>query len=131
MVNNINFDSYFDKTVVDNNGNTVTDINAGLDNLFAYFNTAEYNLSTTQSYLVSEYEEGYPDLVAYRSILGSQQYWWWVLLLNKLDDSFTDIKYNWVYSINDAQQINSFIENSTEANTSEDENRLGKVVELN
>ena len=131
MVNNINFDSYFDKTVVDNNGNTVSDINAGLDNLFAYFNTAEYNLSTTQSYLVSEYEEGYPDLVAYRSILGSQQYWWWVLLLNKLDDSFTDIKYNWVYSINDAQQINSFIENSTEANTSEDENRLGKVVELN
>ena len=131
MVNNINFDSYFDKTVVDNNGNTVTDINAGLDNLFAYFNTAEYNLTTTQSYLVSEYEEGYPDLVAYRSILGSQQYWWWVLLLNKLDDSFTDIKYNWVYSINDAQQINSFIENSTEANTSEDENRLGKVVELN
>lgn len=131
MVNNINFDSYFDKTAVDNNGNTVTDINAGLDNLFAYFNTAEYNLSTTQSYLVSEYEEGYPDLVAYRSILGSQQYWWWVLLLNKLDDSFTDIKYNWVYSINDAQQINSFIENSTEANTSEDENRLGKVVELN
>ena len=131
MVNNINFDSYFDKTAVDNNGNTVTDINAGLDNLFAYFNTAEYNLSTTQSYLVSEYEEGYPDLVAYRSILGSQQYWWWVLLLNKLDDSFTDIKYNWVYSINDAQQINNFIENSTEANTSEDENRLGKVVELN
>lgn len=131
MVNNINFDSYFDKTAVDNNGNTVTDINAGLDNLYAYFNTAEYNLSTTQSYLVSEYEEGYPDLVAYRSILGSQQYWWWVLLLNKLDDSFTDIKYNWVYSINDAQQINSFIENSTEANTSEDENRLGKVVELN
>lgn len=131
MVNNINFDSYFDKTVVDNNGNTVTDINAGLDNLFVYFNTAEYNLTTTQSYLVSEYEEGYPDLVAYRSILGSQQYWWWVLLLNKLDDSFTDIKYNWVYSINDAQQINSFIENSTEANTSEDENRLGKVVELN
>lgn len=131
MVNNINFDSYFDKTVIDNNGNTVTDINAGLDNLFAYFNTAEYNLTTTQSYLVSEYEEGYPDLVAYRSILGSQQYWWWVLLLNKLDDSFTDIKYNWVYSINDAQQINSFIENSTEANTSEDENRLGKVVELN
>lgn len=131
MVNNINFDSYFDKTVVDNNGNTVTDINAGLDNLFAYFNTAEYNLTTTQSYLVSEYEEGYPDLVAYRSILGSQQYWWWVLLLNKLDDSFTDIKYNWVYSINDAQQINSFIENSTEANTSEDEDRLGKIVELN
>lgn len=131
MVNNINFDSYFNKTVIDNNGNTVTDINAGLDNLFAYFNNAEYNLTTSQSYLVSEYEEGYPDLVAYRSILGSQQYWWWVLLLNKLDDSFTDIKYNWVYSINDAQQINSFIENSTEANTSEDENRLGKIVELN
>lgn len=131
MVNNINFDSYFDKTIIDNNGNTVTDINAGLDNLFAYFNNAEYNLNTSQSYLVSEYEEGYPDLVAYRSILGSQQYWWWVLLLNKLDDSFTDIKYNWVYSINDAQQINSFIENSTEANTSEDEDRLGKIVELN
>lgn len=131
MVNNINFDSYFDKTVIDNNGNTVTDINAGLDNLFAYFNNAEYNLTVSQSYLVSEYEEGYPDLVAYRSILGSQQYWWWVLLLNKLDDSFTDIKYNWVYSINDAQQINSFIENSTEANTSEDEDRLGKIVELN
>lgn len=131
MVNNINFDSYFDKTIIDNNGNTVTDINAGLDNLFAYFNNAEYNLNTSQSYLVSEYEEGYPDLVAYHSILGSQQYWWWILLLNKLDDSFTDIKYNWVYSINDAQQINSFIENSTEANTSENEDRLGKIVELN
>lgn len=131
MVNNVNFDSYFEKTTTDNNGNTVTDINAGLENLFAYFNNAEYNLTVSQSYLVSEYEEGYPDLIAYRSILGSQEYWWWILLLNRLDDPLVDIKYNWVYSINDSTQINNFIAGSTEKNTQEDESRIGKVVELN
>lgn len=131
MVNNVNFDSYFSKTITDNNGNTVSDINAGLDNLFAYFNNAEYNLTVSQSYLVSEHEEGYPDLVAYKSILGSQQYWWWILLLNKLEDPFNDIKYNWVYAINDTTQINNFIAGSTESNSESEESRIGTVVELN
>lgn len=132
MTNAINFDSFFNKTIKDQNNNTVTDINAGLDNLFTYFNDVADSLYEVQNYLVSEYEEGYPDLVANNSALGSQEYWWWILLLNRLEDPLIDIKYNWVYSINSEQQINNFIESSNNNATNNEENtRIGSVIELN
>lgn len=132
MTNAINFDSFFNKTVKDQNNNTVTDINAGLSNLFEYFNNTADSLYEVQNYLVSEYEEGYPDLVANNCVLGSQEYWWWILLLNRLEDPLTEIKYNWIYSINSEQQINNFIESSNNNTVNSEENtRIGSVIELN
>lgn len=129
-INDISLDSFFQDRIVDPNGVSVTDINAGLRNLFYNFNEYENNFTPDEKYFVSEIEEGYPDLVAKRSILGNQDYWWWITLLNRLENPMTDFKTNWVYSINNYTQISDFI-NSTNEETSSNSSRLGKVVELN
>lgn len=131
MSNDINFDSYFDKKTIDNNGIPCTDINVGLNNLYKYFNDNANFLYEVQSYLVAEHEEGYPELVAEHSLLNSQQYWWWLLLLNRLDDPFEDIKQNFVYAINSEEQIQNIIDGSNNTNEAKDDSRIGSVIELN
>ena len=129
-INDISLDSFFQDRIVDPNGVSVTDINAGLRNLFYNFNEYENNFTPDEKYFVSEIEEGYPDLVAKKSILGNQDYWWWITLLNRLENPMTDFKTNWIYSINSYTQISDFI-NTTNEETSSNSSRLGKVVELN
>ena len=131
MANSINYDSFFTETIVDPNGVTVCDMNAGLDNLYKYFNDYADRFDTAQRYSVPEHEEGYPDLVAARSILGSQDFWWWVLLLNRQDDAFEGLKQNWVYSIANGTQVETFIQDSTTAEEASSDNRIGTVIELN
>lgn len=132
MVKSINFDSFFSSVVVDNNGNNCSDINKGLDELFDFFNQYSDNFSTQQRYLVKEDEDGYPDLVAYRSLLKSDMYWWWICFLNKVEDPIGEFGANWVYSIPSVNQIVDFIyacdENSDEGNG---DNVIGKLVSLN
>lgn len=129
--NAINFDSFFKNMIVDNNGIAVIDLNEGLDNLYKYFNENAWSLEQVQQYLVTEFEEGYPDLVATNSILKNQRYWWWILLLNRLEDPLEDIKQNWVYAINSQDQISSFIQGSNNVNQSKTGSRIGSIVELN
>jgi len=131
MANDVNYDSYFKETIVDPKGVTVCDMNAGLNNLYKYFNETADQLDTVQRYFVPEYQEGYPDLVAARSILGSQVFWWWVLLINRQDDAFEGLKQNWVYSVITGTQISSFIQNSTSTNEASSNNRISTVIELN
>lgn len=127
---NINLDSFFSKRIVDQNGNTCTDINLGLDKLFANFNYFKLNIKEEQRYLVSEYEENYPDLVALHSILQSQEYWWWILLINDLEDPLSDIKTNWIYSINSPEQIMDFLNTIEDESVSETQNTIGETVTL-
>ena len=131
--NNISFDSYFTETIVDPNGISVVDMNAGLYNLYAPYkeNAKKYEEAEEQAYLVSAHEEAYPDLVAMNSILNDSRYWWWVLLLNRLDDALKDIKQNWIYTINSTEQVNEFIETTNTNNSTKEENRIGTVIELN
>lgn len=131
MTNSVNLDSYFPDVIVDPNGESVCDMNAGLYNLFKQYNDYEYKLVEVERYLVREYEEDYPDLIALYSALGSQKYWWWLLLLNRLDDGFTDLKTNCIYSINSQEQINNFINTSNNEIITEEKSRIGTVIELN
>ncbi|MBR2245920.1 MAG: hypothetical protein IJ880_02640 [Bacilli bacterium] len=130
-LNSIYLDSFFQERILDNNGVSVTDINSGLVNLFTKFNEEADNFSEEQRFLVSEFEEGYPDLIAKHSILGDQEYWWWVLLLNRLEDPMEDLKSNWMYSINSKSQIDNFINKSNDTGNSDNNKRIGSVVELN
>lgn len=131
LTNSVSLDSYFSEKIKDNNGNMVTDINAGLINLFANLNDYREKMTETQNYLVVDYEEGYPDLVAKNSVLADQAYWWWVLVINKLEDPFTELKANWIYSIVPKDQLEAFMNYTITVNTSSTNNRLGSVVELN
>ena len=62
------------------------------------------------------------------SILQSQEYWWWVLLMNNLEDPLSDIKANWVYSINSQEQITEFLKTVNEDTSTV--NKIGETVTL-
>lgn len=129
-VNDIEFDSFFQERIVDPNGVSVTDINAGLRNLFTNFNEYADDFTDDERYFVNDIDAGYPDLIAKKSILSSQKYWWWITLINRLENPMSDFKANWVYSIVDINQISSFI-NKTNETAESSNSRIGKVVELN
>ena len=131
MTNKVNYDSYFQETTTDNNGVAVCDINAGLNNLYAFFNDEYTSFFPVQKYFIPEHEEGYPDLVAAQSAYGNQAYWWWVLFLNRQDDAFEGLKANWVYSINGTSQVGSFIQKSTTSSEASGNKRVGTIIELN
>lgn len=129
-INSVEFDSFFQERIVDPNGISVTDINAGLYNLFASFNEQADDFTPIERYFVDDIDTGYPDLIAQKSMLGNQRYWWWITLLNRLENPISDFKSDWVYSIVEQSQINSFI-NKTNETSESNNNRIGKVVELN
>lgn len=131
MANTTSFNSFFDEITIDNNKVSTTDINAGLVNLFSFFNEQAHSFSEVQRYLVANHEADYPELVAMHSALGDEKYWWWLLLLNRLDDPFTQLNENWIYSINSPEQINGFVENSNNNNSTKEETRIGTTIELN
>lgn len=130
-VNDLYFNSFFQKRIVDTNGISVTDINDGLRNLFVNFNEWADNFTPTQRFFVNDIVEGYPDLIAKKSILRNQEYWWWITLLNRLENPMKDFKSNWVYAINDTNQIINFINQTNENVSSNNNDRIGKVIELN
>lgn len=130
-LNDISLDSFFQDRILDNNGVSVTDINLGLNNLFKYFNMQEPNMEETQRYLVKEFEDGFPDLVAKKSIMQDQRYWWWLLLANRLENPMTDIKTGVIYSILSLNDINDFVNSSNQSVESGNNSRLGTLVELN
>lgn len=131
MTNSIKFDSFFSETIVDNNGISVADINKGLDNLYKYFNDNEYKTIPDQQYLVTEFEDSYPDLVARNSILNDENYWWWILFLNREEDALYGIRANWLYFLLSTTQLSSFITNSNTTNGYKVNSQIGKIIELN
>ena len=127
----VSLDSFFSETIVDPKGNSVTDINAGLDTLFRMYNEEEHRYTESQTYLVREFEEAYPELVALNSMTQDAAYWWWLLLINRLENPFTDIKNHWVYSILNTVDINSLIETSNKIVENKSTQRIGNIIELN
>lgn len=126
-----NLDSFFTETIIDPNGISVTDINAGIDTLFRMFNEEEPNFVESQNYLVKEFEEAYPELVAKDSLFGSQIYWWWLLLINRLEDPFTELEKHWVYSILAPSDVDKLIEKGNTIVENKQTQRNGNIIELN
>lgn len=131
---NLNFASYFSNIIVDNNGNTCSDINAGLQALFSEFAQQRPYLSSIQKYFVAEFEEGYSDLVALNSMLGESQLWWWILLACRYDDALKYPEKNTILPIFEPIDLSlktaeSLAESS--ATLDEKDTNVNIVVELN
>lgn len=129
MSNDITYNSFFSENIIDNNGQSCSDVNAGLKRLYQALNDNWYNLGEVQRYLVSEDEDGFPELVAKHSVLSSQEYWWWILFLNRLDNPLVDIRENWIYSINSRDQISNFIANTNNLENKVD-SEIGKTIKI-
>lgn len=130
-MNDIPLDSFFSETILDNNNIPVTDINAGLNNLFKTFNEEEDVFNAVEYVFISDILENYPDLIAYKSNLKDEQYWWWISLTNHLENPILDFKKNWIYPMPSTAQIQTFINLSNASENNSSNPRIGKIVDLN
>ena len=129
MATDINLQSFFDKRATDNNNKSVTDVNAGIRKIFQPL--IDTHLIPQESYMISEFEDGYPDLVAKNCMLKSVDYWWWLLATNGHTDPLTQCKMILIYYIASKTQIQDLIEQSDIVDSDSEKDRMGSVVELN
>lgn len=122
------FSSYFNSTIVDNNGIAVSDINLGIkelyENIILPSDKSDYKL-----FVVTEDEQGFPDLIA-RKYFGDQNLWYYFLLSNALEDPFKEITLGWAYGIVDSDLTSNTIETAEEKNL-DAQSRIGTTVTLN
>lgn len=129
-----NFASYFSNILVDNNGNTCSDINKGLQTLFVEFAEQRPYLKSEQKYFVAEFEEGYSDLVALNCLLGNAELWWWILLSCRYDDSLKYPEKNTILPILapidlSLEKADTLTQNGT--GLDETDTKINVIVELN
>lgn len=122
------FSSYFNKTIVDNNGIAVSDINAGIKNLYDNVilptDDSDYKL-----FVVTEEDQGFPDLIAHK-YFGDQNYWYFFLLSNGIEDPFKEVTLGWAYGIVETSEaINNM--QVAEEKSLETQSRIGTTVTLN
>lgn len=122
------FSSFFKNTIIDNNGIAVSDFNVGIKNLYTYIvepsDTSDYNM-----FVVTEEDQGFPDLVAHR-YLGDQNLWYYFLLSNAIDDPFKELDVGWSYGIVDYSNTKNAIDVSEESNLVA-QSRIGSTITLN
>lgn len=122
------FSSYFNETIVDNNGIAVSDINVGIKNLYDNVilptDDSDYKL-----FVVTEEDQGFPDLIAYK-YFGDQNYWYFFLLSNGIEDPFKEVTLGWAYGIVETSEAVNNIQVAEEKSL-EAQSRIGTTVTLN
>lgn len=127
---NINsLSSYFSETVLDSNGQSVSNINVGIknlyDNIIVPSESADYKLV-----VIDDSTKYMPDAIAHR-YLGNQNLWHFFLLTNGIADPFTEIKTGWAFAIIDPTDANLSTDTAKSDNNIAATSRIGSVITLN
>lgn len=125
----IRFNEVFNTTIIDNNGEVVSDLNKAFYNSYPMFiDKLTNNCKEVTPIVSNEIVEGYPDLIAYLKY-EDQLLWYFFLLSNYLDDPFTQITSGSLFYIYNDEVLNEI--NLNQVDNNEGTNRTGVVVELN
>lgn len=125
---------WFNQKTKDNNGNTVTDINAGLrkliPDLWPIISTAD---AATNQFIIDETLAGQPDYMA--SVYNdSPDLFWYICLSNLVTSPFDDFDTEHIYYAYSTNHLNEIATNKnsgggTQPASSPDKN--GKIITLN
>jgi len=122
------FSSFFEDTIIDNNGIAVSDWNSGIkklyENIIVPTDTSNYNMI-----VITEEDQGFPDLIAHK-YLGDQNLWYYFLLTNGIEDPFKELDVGWAYGIVDYSEAKNTI-NVAEESKLETKSRIGDTITLN
>jgi hypothetical protein len=125
-----NLSYWFEDRIVDNNGVSVSDINAGLVKLIPGLIDDLNDTSNTHTrFVLNEEQEGMPDDVASR-IYENQNLWWYICLANLLDNPFDEFKTSMIYYAFDGQYLTAH-QVEQEASKQSKESKIGKIITLN
>ena len=125
-----NFSYWFSDRIVDNNGQSVSDINAGLLKLIPDMLDGINNIENCDGrFIVPDCQVGMPDAAAV-SFYSDENMWWYICFANLLSNPFTEFNSNLAYYVvnKDVLKNHNVSLNSQNVNK---KSKIGTIVELN
>lgn len=125
-----NFSYWFSETAIDNNGEVVSDINAGITKLIPDFIETLNNTNNAEKrFIIPDCQIGMPDVAAV-TFYNYEEMWWYICLENSLSNPFTEYDNTLLYYI---FSENLLSDHNTAVNTTSntEKSKIGTVIELN
>lgn len=124
------FSYWFSSTIQDNNGNTVTDINEGINKLIPDM-IEELNDTTNQHtrFIVPDCQEAMPDISA-QKFYNYENLWWYLCLSNVITNPFNEYNRQFLYY---AFTLQILVAHDVSINNAKKDNKskIGTIIELN
>jgi len=124
------FSYWFSDRIIDNNGNTVSDINAGITKLIPDMIDELNDTSNEHTrFIIPDCQVSMPDVAA-KSFYNYENLWWYLCLSNLITNPFNEYNSNLLYyaftlNILKSHDINT---NNSNKNT---KSKIGTIIELN
>lgn len=123
------FSYWFSTTIQDNNNNTVSDINKGIENMIIGLSDDLTPDNNHERFIIPEIQNGMPDIVA-SGKYGNENMWWYLCFSNSLDDPFTQYKTKMLYYAFDESILNNHNNKNNESKNTK-KSKVGTIIELN
>ena len=125
-----NFSYWFSQTAIDNNGEVVSDINAGITKLIPELRE---QLDDTNNehirFIIPDCQISLPDIAASR-FYGNENMWWFVCLENQITNPFNEYNNQYMYYAF-SKSLLSDHSLSAQSKTGDKESKIGTIIELN
>lgn len=123
---------WFNQTITDGNGNTITDINAGLRKLLPDLMPELNNLSNNYTtFAIDETILGQPDYIAH-TMQKNHNLFWYVCLANLITNPFEGFDTEHIYYSFDKSYLTSLSTKQAAGGATQPTNqKVGKIITLN
>jgi len=125
-----NLSYWFSETTLDNNGEIVSDINAGLlkllPDLMEQLNAGN---NAEKRFIIPDCQIATPDIAA-QTFYENENMWWYICLENNIVNPFKEYTNNLLFYIFSESYLINHDQNITNTNT-EQKSKIGQIIELN
>ena len=124
------FSYWFSETTLDNNGEVVSDINAGIEKLIPDLMEKLDNAENAEKrFIIPDCQIGMPDVAAV-TFYSDEDLWWYICLENSLYNPFSEYKNNLLYYVFPDKILRNH-DQSIKATNNIGNSKIGKIIELN
>ena len=125
-----NFSYWFSQTAIDNNGEVVSDINAGITKLIPELREQLDDTSNEHiRFIIPDCQISLPDIAASR-FYGNENMWWFICLENQITNPFNEYSNQYMYYAF-SKNLLSDHSISAQSKTGDKESKIGTIIELN
>lgn len=124
------FSYWFSNTIIDNNGENVSDINAGIEKLLPDMIDQLNNANNDHTrFIVPDCQIAMPDIAA-QTFYKYESLWWYICLANLLDNPFNQYTNQYLFYAFTLQILESHDIKQQKSSTQQ-KSKIGTIIELN
>lgn len=125
-----NLSYWFSEITLDNNGEVVSDINAGITKLIPGLMEDLNNPEKAEArFIIPDCQIGTPDIAAV-TFYTYEDLWWYICICNSISNPFDEYNNNFLFYVFPEKTLSSHDTNVNITNNSS-QSKIGKIVELN